>query len=249
MDVTTFEGFDYEPNDIDDEIFLSEAPLSLMKENIRSQFENPGENHKNDFIQTFLNKYAYSKKIELEEESENLEDLHDEFISYMEDLFKEFLGIGLPDIEEKNDEIQEEIVHYLYRYFIINIKKNFVRFCLNYIQTNKEELSTMIEPKKDIAYLSYKDYINDEFDLTIISNISAVIETIFSQDVDIFTFLEHTRSDGGSNLEIDFITHQYNKGTINGNFVEYYVEMLDNDLLVDIQCKVKNKLLKKYIDE
>ena len=124
MDVTTFEGFDYEPNDIDDEIFLSEAPLSLMKENIRSQFENPGENHKNDFIQTFLNKYAYSKKIELEEESENLDDLHDEFISYMEDLFKEFLGIGLPDIEEKNDEIQEEIVHYLYRYFIINIKKN-----------------------------------------------------------------------------------------------------------------------------
>lgn len=249
MDVTTFEGFDYEPNDIDDEIFLSEAPLSLMKENIRSQFENPGENHKNDFIQAFLNKYAYSKKIELEEESENLDDLHDEFISFMEDLFKEFLGIGLPDIEEKSDEIQEEIVHYLYRYFIINIKKNFVRFCLNYIQTNKEELCTMIEPKKDIAYLSYKDCINDEFDLTIISNISAIIEVIFSQDVDIFTFLEHTRSDGGSNLEIDFIAHQYNKGLINGNFVDYYIDMLDNDLLVDIQCKVKNKLLKKYIDE
>ena len=43
----------------------------------------------------------------------------------MEDLFKEFLGIGLPDIEEKNDEIQEEIVHYLYRYFIININHRF----------------------------------------------------------------------------------------------------------------------------
>ena len=33
--------FDYTPNDIDTELFLSEIPLSLLKENIKVQFENP----------------------------------------------------------------------------------------------------------------------------------------------------------------------------------------------------------------
>ena len=50
MDIVKFEGFEeYNPNEIDDEIYLSEAPLALIMGNIRTQFENPGENRKNDF--------------------------------------------------------------------------------------------------------------------------------------------------------------------------------------------------------
>ena len=249
MDIATFEGFDYNPNDIDDEIYLSEAPLSLIKENIRSQFENPGENRKNDFVQVFLNKYLYSKQIELEEEEEDIEDLHEEFITFMANIFKEFLEIGLPEIEDKPNPDQEEIIQYVYRVFIINIKKNFVKFCINYIDKNKEGLASCIEPKKDVAYLSYKKIIPDEDELVILTNISQIIENIFTEDIDPLTFLHNCKSEDGSHLEIDFMLDKYESLEVNGDFVQNYYHMLDDELLIEIECKIKNKLLKRYVNE
>ena len=248
MDIVKFEGFeDYNPNEIDDEIYLSEAPLALIMGNIRTQFENPGENRKNDFVQVFLNKYIYSKKIELEEEEEKLDDLHVEFISFIENILHEYLSIGLPEIEDKEDCIQEELIQYVYRFFIINIKKNFVKFCINYIKKNKEALASMIELKKDVAYLSYKNSIEDEDILVILTNISQVIQNIFNEDIDPITFLNNCKREDGSDLEIDFMLSKYETMEVNGDFVENYFNMLDDDLLIEIECKVKNKLLKEYI--
>ena len=34
MSLDAFKGFDYEPNELDNEIFLSDVPLQLMEENI-----------------------------------------------------------------------------------------------------------------------------------------------------------------------------------------------------------------------
>lgn len=246
MDIASFEGFDYTPNDVDDEIFLSEAPLALLKENIISQFEYPDEDHKTDFVQIFLNKYNYSRKIELEEESESLDDMHDEFISTMESIFKKYLILGIPELEELTSVDQEEMVHYVYRFFIINIKKNFVKFYLHYIAKNKESLVDLFEVKKDVAYLSYKKVIDDETDLSIISNISKVIALINEQDIDVFSFLEYCRSEDGSDLEIDFMKEKFEEGQINGNFVDPYIHIINTSLCHEIECKVKNKLLKKY---
>lgn len=246
MVCNTFEGFDYDPNTVEDEMFLSQAPLSLLEENIRSQFQEPGENRKNDFIQIFLNKYIYSKTIELEDEEEDIEEMHDDFVSFMEDLLKEYLDIGLPEIDDANNESQEELVHYIYRFFIINIKRNFVNLLVNYINKNRDMLISDIPKKKDVGYLTYKKFITDDNDLELISNLSTVIYKVFSMDLTVSDFLEYAKSDS-SNLEIDFVSSCYNKGLINGNFVNKYIEMILNDvsLSIEIECKVKNKILKK----
>ena len=208
MDMGIFEGFDYRPNDIDDEIFLSEVPLSLMKENIKSQFEDPAEDHKTDFVQTFLNKYIYSKQNDLEEEDPDIEDMHDEFISYMEDIFKEFLGIGLPNLDDSSNEEQEELVHYIYRFFLINIKKNFTKFILTYIKTYGDTLYEELPKSKDVAYLTYKKFIDDEKDLIIISNIHSTVDLILEKDLSIDEFLEFIKNDS-DNLEINFLLEKY----------------------------------------
>lgn len=245
MDMGIFEGFDYNPNDIDDEIFLSEVPLSLMKENIRSQFEDPAQDHKTDFVQTFLNKYIYSKQNDLEEEDQDIEDMHDEFISYMEDIFKEFLGVGLPTLDDISNEEQEELIHYIYRFFLINIKKNFSRFLLNYIKEFGDSLYDELPKKKDVAYLAYKKIIDDEKDLVIISNISSTVDLILEKEFTIDDFFEFSKS-SSDNLELEFLMEKYDTGEMNGNFVDHYVGMVNEDLKSEITCKVKNKLLKKY---
>lgn len=245
MNFPAFEGFDAEPNEVDDEIFLSEAPLSLMKENIRSQFEDPTENHKNDFVQTFLNKYIYTKKNELEEEDMTTEELHDEFIGFMRDTFKEFLGIGIPQLEDKPNDQQEEIIHVIYRYFIIGIKKNFVRVILNYIEQNKDSLYNVIPLKKEIAYNSYKNIIQDEKDLCIITNISTTVDYILHNNLTIDNFFDYSNSDS-KNYEGSYLDTAFDDCVVTGNFVEKYIDMIDDELLIEIECKVKNKLLKPY---
>ena len=123
-----FNEYGYEGNDIEDEIMLSDLPLSLLMETIRSQFDDPMEYRKKDYIQSFLNKYEYTKNNITEEESDDLEVLYDKFISFMKQIFKQYLGIGLPNIDDDSEEDQEELIHFIYRYFISDIRKNFVNF-------------------------------------------------------------------------------------------------------------------------
>lgn len=244
-----FDGFDYDPNQIEDEIFLSQAPLELLMENIRSQFTEPNWDHKNDFVQSFINKYMYTKENELEEEADEIDGLHDRFIQFMEDILYEFLRIGIPGIEDRTtDEEAEEIVHYLYRFFIIFIKKNFVRLFKRYINQHKEELYERLPKTKDVAYLRYHNEIEDEVDCQIISKIFTVVEMVrdtLQEECDIDTFFDLVKSDS-VNLEIDFILEKYDDGDINGNFVPFYFDMLNDVLLDEVTCSVKNGLLKKY---
>lgn len=251
MNLGYFTGFNYDPNSIDDEIFLSEAPLSLLKENIRAQFEEPEEDHKTDFIQSFLNKYIYTKENDLEEEDDDIEALHGEFIAFMESILKKFLGIGLPNLDDEDNEYQEEIVHYLYRFFVINIKKNFVRFIINYIEDNKSDICEHIGySPKSVSYKNYKQIIDDEDDLTIVSNIFSVVSYVLkcTKKISIDDFFKYAEADA-TNLEMDFIIDKYDNDEVNGNFVENYVDMLSPILRDSITCKVKNKLLKKYTNE
>lgn len=248
MDIPVFKGFDYEPNDVEDEMFLSEVPLTLLQENIRSQFLDPGENRKTDFVQSFLNKYIYTKENDLEEEDSEIEELHDTFIKFMEDILHEQLSIGIPNLDQMSNEEQEEIVHYIYRFFIINIKKNFVKFCLNYIKDNKGKIYDELPKKKDVAYLSYKKVIDDEEDLLIISNISTVVQDIFGKEFTIDDLFNAIGADGDSHLELDFIMAKYDSFDITGNFMDDYMKLVSSDetLLYEITCKVKNKMLNKY---
>ena len=51
--------YDYEPTEIDDELFLSEVPLELLEQSLEVQFNNPIEYRKRDYIQSFITKYEF----------------------------------------------------------------------------------------------------------------------------------------------------------------------------------------------
>jgi len=247
MSLDVFKGFDYEPNEIENEIFLSDVPLQLMEENIKLQFQEPLEHRKNDLVQTFLNNFIYTKNTMTEDDEYDVENINAKFISFMCEMFSTYLGIGLPTIEDMSEEQQQELIHYIYRFFIINIKRNFVNLILNYIEENKEYICENLPKKKDVTVLSLKKVVTDIDDITIISNLPEVIKNIFNDPTihDVETFLSMCEF-GESNLEAEYINEHYDSFDITGDFTEKYCDMIDEDFKVNIECRVRNKILKKY---
>ena len=240
-----FNSYGYVPNDVENEIFLSELPLDLFLETIRSQFEEPMEYRKIDYVQSFFNKFYFTKDEMTEDDEEEIEELYIKFISFMGSLFKEFLGIGLPTLDDEGEEEQKELIHYIYRYFIMNIRKNFVNLIYNYIEDRKDRFCDSLERKKDVTSLSLKKNVTDENDIVVLSNLSEIISDILDEEFAIDDFFKYSRTDS-TELEIDFVSDKYDTCDITGNFVPYYTKMVDEDLKVEIECKVRNKILKKY---
>ena len=127
----------YEPNDIENEMFLSTVPLNLLEEAIKTQFDDPVEYRKTDYVQSFLNKYQFSLDNMYEEDQAELDELHDDFIRFLKEIIYEYLGVGIPNIEDYPEEEQHKILHYTYRFFITDIKRNFTQLICNYIKKYK----------------------------------------------------------------------------------------------------------------
>lgn len=247
MSLNVFKGFEYEPNEMEMEIFLSDVPLKLMEENIKLQFDDPVEHRKNDLVQTYINSYKYTKEEMTIDDEDTVNDLSDEFLSFMLETFRVYLGIGFPAIEDLSENDQYDLIHYVYRFFIMNIKRNFVNIVLNYIEKYKDKLVSELPKKKDVATLSLSKIVDDEDDLIILSNLEDVINIIFEDPelYDVENFLELCAR-GESNLEVEYIDEKYDSLDVTGNFTEKYCAMVDNDFKVTIECKVRNKLISKY---
>lgn len=237
--------FNYTPYDIEDEIFLSEVPVSLLEKSLKTQFDNPWEYKKRDYIQSFITKYNFSKENMREDELTNLDILHDEFLSYVLKLFKVYLGIGFPDIDTKTEDDQHELIQLSYRFFINNIKKNIITFIYNFICNNIDKIVDILPRKKDVTTLNFKEEIPDENIIIILANLSDVVTYIFSQDVDVEDFLDLCEKNTTC-LETEFIKEKYNNFEITGNFVSNYLNMITNYDKVDIESNIRRKLLNKY---
>ena len=243
-----FNEFNYQPVDLDDELFLSEAPLDLIMNAMKIQFDEPLEYRKTDHVQSFITKYEFSKENMLEDDQDKLELYHDTFMSFIEKLFDEYLGIGFVRIDDMGDDEMHDLVHLTYRFFIKNIKKNFISIISNYIRENKETLESRYERKKDVTTLAFKAEIDNDYDILILSNLGTVIDDILldiSTYDDVDEFFRLCEGDEPT-LELEYVTSAYNKLDLSGNFIEKYVEMVDDDFRSELQSKIRNKILKKY---
>ena len=242
--------FDYEPNDIDSDEFISELPVSLMKENVKSQFKDPLEYRKRDYIQTFIGMYkTCEENLDAYEETDadTLYAARDEFYEYIQQLLRKYLSIGFNDWELLSRDDQDELIHYVYRFFIINMKKNFTYFIFNYINAHRGEFLPEGDENKgrDVTSLSLKKDVTNPEDVYILANLKDVINDILSKEITVDEFLFLCDSDE-SCLETRFVTSKYNKFVITGNFVENYIEMLDDEFLFELEVKIRNKILKRY---
>ena len=245
--MSLFSEYDYSPNDIDSDRFLSDIPVSLMKENIKAQFKDPLENRKKDHISTFISMFNYSKDnydVYEDEDLDNTIELKDEFYAYIIELFRIYLGIGFNDFEDLSDDEQNELIHYTYRFFIINIKKNFVCLILNYIEKHRDEYFDD-DKKRDVTTLTFKREVTDPADVYILSNLATIINEILAEDIDVDDFFDNC-DDNDYCLETRFVSKQFDEFRLTGNFVRKYIEMLDKDFISSIESKVRNRILKKY---
>lgn len=248
MNLEMFRGFEYEPQDAENEVLLADLPLDIIIGSIQTQFNDPMEYRKNDFVQSFITRYLVSKEnVEDEDDAKELEDCYDKFVSFMENIFHEKLGLGIPELDDMSEADQLELIHYIYRFFVINIKKNFSIYILNYIDEHKEELAEVLPKKKDVSTSSLKQAVTDPDELTIIVSIADAIDLILSdENVTVDKFLEGSRGDDDGNLENDYISEAYENFKINGNFVMNYFNMATDEFRIEVECKVRNKILRKY---
>ena len=240
--------YGYMPADLENELFLSEVPIELLQESIESQFADPLENRKADYVQSFITKYEFSRDNMLEDDLTMLELNRDDFIRFIEKIFDEYLSVGFNEIDNMDTDDQNELIHQTYRFFIKNIKKNFVNVVFNYINEYKDEIVSRCEKKKDVTTLNFKAEIDDEYDVLILSNLGEVIEYIIN-DVktynDVDEFFKLCECDEVV-LELECVRHYYDTFKLTGNFIERYIEMVDDDFRSEIQSKIRNKILKKY---
>ena len=178
-----------------DEIILSEIPLNLIMESIKSQFDNPEDYRKNDYVQKFLKKYQYSLDNLRDDEEESIYELHDKFLLFIKNIFYNVLNIGFSGIEDYNEDDQHELIHLSYKFFINNIKKNFVNFVYNIINTDRDLVLQVCEKKKDVISLNFKNEIDDEYDILVLSNLSKIIDFILSQSYTVDEFFEKCEPD------------------------------------------------------
>lgn len=246
MDATDFE---FEPNDIESDSFLSELPLSLIKENIISQFDNPLEYRKKDYIQTFISMYRCAEEnadVYEDEDIDSITELRDDFYSFMIKMFSDYLGLGFNDFWDMSKEDQDDMIHYVYRFFIVNMKKNFSCYIVNYIDSHRGEFChNDDEKKRDVTTLSLKKCITDPEDIYILANLGEVIDSILTDEITIDDFFEKCDKDE-SCLETRFVIDKFDKFQLTGNFVDAYVDMLDDDFRLELEIKIRNKILKKY---
>ena len=240
---------EYEPNDMSTDMFLSEAPLNLMIENVRSQFDEPFDYRKYDHVQTFIEMYRYSMEdanVYEDEEKDSLIELRDRFYGFMQNILRDYLGIGFNDFDEKSEEEQDHLIHYTYRFFITRIKKNFVGYIMNYIDKNKSEIfnEEIYNEQKDVTSLTIKKDVPDAEDAYILSNLSTVIDDILHEDIIVDEFFEMCDSEGC--LETEFVSEKFENFEITGNFVPKYIDMIDDDFVSKIQSSIRSKILKKY---
>ena len=244
----------YVPNNIVTDTFLSELPVSLIKENIKVQFKEPLE-HKTDYVSVFIDKYNYlmdtlsedDDDIDYEESLDELNRLRGDFITFMEKRFFKKLNIGIVDFEDLSNDEQNEKIKMLYSYFILNIKKNFTNLVLNYISEFKRSLLSSVNKskKKDVTSLSLKKEITSQDDIDIIANLGEIVNLVLEGEIDLDRFISMSESNKNA-VECEWLKDQYENFLLTGNFVEKYKKMIDNDFKYELEISVRNKILKKY---
>lgn len=243
-------GYVYTPNDISSEEFLSEAPINLIQESIKKQFKNPIDYTKKDYVDTFINKYKFSREnvnVYEDEEMDNLTKLRNGFYSFILTMFEKKLGIGVVDFWDMSESEQDDIIHYVYRFFLTNCKKNITSAVMNFIEDHHDSYAQADDPDEDVTTNSMKKYVDDPADLYVLGHMGDVIHDTMDFDMDIDAFFDLCDDRESPCLETEFVKEKFDKLVLTGNFVPCYFDLTDySAFLYEVEAKVRRKILKKY---
>ena len=238
----------YIPTDENAEIFLSEEPLKLFEQHIRSQFTRPLE-ITIDYFGNFLDTYNYSQsQIVDEEDMLTLNTLRDQMFQFMLNIFSKRLGVEFIDFDLKEEDDQLDLLHMAYRFFIINIKHNFASFCLNELKDHRDKYLEMTKPLSEdtIGVTSMrKAGITDE-DIKFIISLYDLVDYIVNEStLDIDEFILNCDYET-PRLETELMYDWVKENDITGNFYPNYKTLVDSSLKKEIEFIIRREILSKY---
>lgn len=235
----------------EDTDFLTETPVQLKQIAIKTQFDNlGGDTRKSDYVAAYIQSWEKSHaNIITDDEQEEMDQLHSDFVAFMEEIFAAKLGIGFPDIDQKPEEEQNEIFHMAYRFFIRYCRRNFTNLVFYYIfdENNYDEIMDLLSTKSHESVISrdYRKEISDAFAVAILANMQAVIRHVFEQEFTVDEFFD--LCEGSEALsELLFMRESMDDFSITGNFVPMYISLVTPELMQDVEIKLKRRILQKY---
>nr|DAI13603.1 MAG TPA: hypothetical protein [Caudoviricetes sp.] len=242
--------YDYEPTPIETEIFLTDEPMRLLLQQIKTQFENPSNNNKIDYVDSFINSYRASvDQIETDDDENDLDRLIREFMSKMMEFFRAYLDVEFVDASNLDYSTLLDRIHMTYRYFILNIKHNFSAYCGNILDRNMDKYVNMLESTNNLTESNYKVNLSDENLSIILSNMYTIIDDIISSmNGSIDEFIRYSDYNN-PRLETQIVDDLFDNFQLVGNFLEKYSMCVDTGLKKEIELKLKKELLHRYREQ
>ena len=239
---------EYDPSAIEDEMFLSEVPQGLMLDAIETQFNHPFERGEQvDYLQSYIRNYTCSHdNFETDDDEIELDRLCNRFISTIKDFFREYFGIGFPDLDDENLDDQLETLHLVYRYFITNAKRNINTLIFTRISESINILAEEYGRRDDILTNSLPDNIPTNVQ-SIIGNLDIIVDSFLTEEAyeGIDQFVESSRTTG-NDLEATTVLNLIEEDRLTGNFIGDYLYKIDSPARTNIISKIRKRLLKTY---
>lgn len=180
-------------NGFDIERILGDLPIDIIKENIKSQIDDPltfMTNHCEQVYETLDE--AMDEVGHIDEFRYELQELRDDFSSFLLLELDGGFGLGI-DVENLQLYEMEEISRNSYEFFVVNLRENITNFLKNYICVNKSSLAELFNEeykRKDVTTTNMKKLTKNRDDVVILSNIISVIYHILDLDLDPEDFME-----------------------------------------------------------
>ena len=246
LEIFATDDYDFTPSSLGEELFLSEVPQNLKLDAIENQFKDPMNENGVDYIQSWIRDYTCSlEEVVTDDEQTHLDEAVVKFIETVLGFFKKYLNLGFPDFDRLSESEQIETMHIVYRYFIINAKKNFNAIVMNDINTNSKKIASSLSLRNDIVSQTIPECMPDDIKL-IIGNLGDVVNAILDKDWDsIDDFVTATWSDKTA-MESDYVLDMIQKDRLTGNFITPYVATLSNMDRSNIISKTRKKLYKRH---
>lgn len=248
MNLAQFGTFDYDVSGAE-ETTITSVSAEIIQESILSQFKDPSGYAKVDFVQSFFQRYKLTLKEIADDYDEDeisvTKEIHRKFIGFMEKTLMERLSIGITELDNMGEEEQEQMVHYLYRFFIINLNQNMYNFFLHYIEKHKADIAATLPNVKTVSVRRLTDIMDDSDMIRICAWISEVTKYITEQEISVDDYFELCMAKE-YDLEREFTMQQYEDFAVSGNFIERYFAMIPEPIMVELESEMTAYLTRKY---
>lgn len=240
-------------NGFDIERILGDLPIDIIKENIKSQIDDPltfMTNHCDQVYETLdeaMNEIGHIDKYKYE-----LEELRDNFSCFLVKELDLRFSLGI-DIENMQSYELEEVAKNVYEFFVVNLKENLTNFFMNYIFSNKSYLASLFTDeykRKDVTTTNMKKITKNKDDVVVLANIISVIYHILDLDLEPEEFMDLATEPGEYTGEM--VKEYVRSFKIANNFVYNLfseVKYTHNDIIDELASEISLQMQSEILSE